>query len=86
MLARNHLPNPSPGNRAPRSTDDRGRWIFAGFIAFALILLAVEHRAQVLGWLPWLILLACPAMHVFMHGSHGGHGNHGRNSGGREEE
>ena len=30
----------------------------------------------VLPWLPWLLLLACPAMHLFMHhGNHGGH-NH----------
>jgi hypothetical protein len=25
--------------------------------------------------LPWLILLACPLMHIFMHGGHGGHGD-----------
>ena len=31
---------------------------------------------------PWqwmligLLVLACPAMHVFMHGGHGGHGGH----------
>ena len=27
--------------------------------------------------LPILILLACPLLHVFGHGSHGGHGGHG---------
>jgi hypothetical protein len=27
--------------------------------------------------LPWLLILACPLMHVFMHGGHGGHGGHG---------
>jgi hypothetical protein len=27
----------------------------------------------VLPLLPWLLLLACPLMHVFMHGRHGGH-------------
>ena len=33
-----------------------------------------EHRAHLLGALPWLVLLACPLMHVFMHrGHHGGH-------------
>jgi hypothetical protein len=26
--------------------------------------------------LPWLILLACPLLHVFMHGGHAGHGGH----------
>jgi hypothetical protein len=33
-----------------------------------------EHRAHLFGALPWLVLLACPLMHVFMHrGHHGGH-------------
>lgn len=33
-----------------------------------------EHRAHFVGALPFLLLLACPLMHLFMHGSHGGHG------------
>lgn len=55
------------GDRASR----RAWWAFGGFAVFALILLAVEHRAHLLGWLPWLILLACLLIHRFMHGSHG---------------
>lgn len=36
-----------------------------------------EHRAHILGALPFLILLLCPIMHIFMHKGHGGHnGNH----------
>ena len=42
-----------------------------GFSLVAGFLLLSEHRAHVLGWLPWLILLACPLLHVFMHGGHG---------------
>lgn len=38
-------------------------------------MLGIEHQAHLLGWLPWLFLLACPLMHVFMHGGHG-HGGH----------
>jgi hypothetical protein len=35
-----------------------------------------EHRAHLFGALPWLVLLACPLMHLFMHrGHHGGHGH-----------
>jgi hypothetical protein len=37
----------------------------------------------VLGALPYLILLACPLMHLFMHrghGHHAGHGEHARRS------
>lgn len=36
-----------------------------------------EHEAHLLGALPWLILLACPLMHLLMHGRHGGHGSRG---------
>jgi hypothetical protein len=35
----------------------------------------------VLGILPYLLLLACPLMHVFMHGGHGGHGGHDHRQG-----
>ena len=48
--------------------------VFLGFAAIALVLLWEEHRAHILGALPYLLLLACPLMHVFMHGGHGGHG------------
>ena len=61
--------------RAQR-TPARGRWVFAGFAVIGLTLVAVEHRAHVLGWLPWLFLLACPLMHFFMHRGHG-HGGEG---------
>ena len=50
-----------------------GQWIFYGFLAFIGFLLFTEHRAHVLGILPYLILLACPLMHMFMHRGHGGH-------------
>lgn len=62
----------------------RAKWVFGGFAAIALLMLAVEHRAHLLGWLPWLFLLACPLMHVFMHGGHG-HGGHGGTDGGDEK-
>ncbi len=38
--------------------------------------LVTEHQAHLFGALPYLILLACPLMHVFMHKGHG-HGHHG---------
>jgi hypothetical protein len=40
--------------------------------------LLTEHRAHLLGWLPFLLILACPLMHVFMHH---GHRHGGRRSG-----
>ena len=45
--------------------------------AIATYFLLSEHRAHFIGALPLLLLLACPLMHVFMHGGHGG-GHAGR--------
>jgi hypothetical protein len=53
------------------------RWVFWSFIAIAAYLLWTEHRAHLLAglsWLPYLLILACPLLHVFMHRGHGGHG------------
>jgi hypothetical protein len=48
------------------------------FIAIAAFFLWTEHRAHLLGILPYLILLACPFIHLFMHRGHGGHGRGNR--------
>ncbi len=58
-------------------------WLMVA-IALAVMgfLLWGEHKVHLLGALPWLILLACPLMHVFMHGGHGGHEDQ---KGGRDE-
>lgn len=63
-----HEPRPS-GN---------ARWkiAFAVFAAIGAFFLLTEHRAHVFGFLPYLLILACPLMHLF-HGGHGGHGSHG---------
>ena len=44
-------------------------------IAGVLYFLLTEHRAHFFGALPYLILLLCPVMHIFMHRGHGGHGS-----------
>jgi hypothetical protein len=44
--------------------------------AVAGYFLLTEHRAHFFGALPFLLLLACPLMHVFMHHGHGGHSHH----------
>jgi hypothetical protein len=52
-----------------------------GFIAIAGYFLWSEHEAHakaVVPYLPWLLVLACPLLHLFMHGKHGGHGDEGR--------
>lgn len=47
-----------------------------GFVvigAVAAYFLLTEHLAHVFFALPFLLLLACPLMHIFMHHGHGGH-------------
>ena len=46
------------------------------FFAIAAFLLLTEHRAHVFGPLLFLLLLACPLLHFFMHRGHGGKGEH----------
>ena len=43
------------------------------FLAIGVFYLYTEHRAHLLGALPYLLLLACPLLHVFMHRGHGNH-------------
>lgn len=65
---------------APRGVSRNVRigLVFAGFAVIAGALLFTEHRAHVLGLLIWLPVIACPFMHLFMHGRHH-HGHHQRN-------
>ncbi len=58
-----------PEHHDPHSK--RSHWVFIGFVLVAGFLLFTEHRAHVLGALPYLLLLACPLMHLFMHHGHG---------------
>ena len=46
-----------------------GLTLFVALSAAAFYLLT-EHTAHVFGVLPYLFLLACPLMHVFMHHGH----------------
>ena len=41
--------------------------------AVASYFLLTEHLAHTLGALPYLLLAACPLMHLFMHHGHAGH-------------
>lgn len=66
-----------------------------GALKVALLMVAViagfyllrEHWSHVTGNWIYLLLLACPLMHLFHgHGGHGGHGGHdGQGSGPRNE-
>ena len=52
----------------------RSGLVFFGFAAIAGFFLWEEHKAHLLGALPYVLLLACPLMHL-LHGGHGGHGD-----------
>ncbi|MEJ5989075.1 DUF2933 domain-containing protein [Ramlibacter sp. PS3R-8] len=70
---------------SPVSTDRAGLGAFLrshyalGYLvlgALATYLYFSDHRAHFLGALPFLLLLACPLMHLFMHRGRGGHDSH----------
>ena len=47
-------------------------WIVVAIIGFAgLVFLLRNHTSHVFVLLPYLILLACPLLHIFMHRGHG---------------
>ena len=48
--------------------------VLIAFLAIAAYLLLTEHTAHTFRALPFLLLLACPLLHLFMHGGHGSHG------------
>lgn len=51
----------------------RLKQVFVVFILITGFFLIAEHRAHVIPYLPWLLLAACPLMHMFMHRGHGRH-------------
>ena len=69
-----------------RHHERRTAWGWWFFAAVALFYLLSEHRAHLFGILPYLFLLACPLMHIFMHHGHGGHHGHGMTPGNKRQE
>jgi len=58
--------------------------VLLGFLAVGGFFLLAEHRAHVFGALPYLLILACPLMHLFHgHGRHGGH-DHAKHAGDKD--
>ena len=70
------------GTHNDDGTPSAAKWVFIGFLLIAGYFLVMEHRAHLSGWLSsygiWLLLLACPLMHLFMHGGHGHGGSDGK--------
>ena len=51
------------------------------FGAIAAYFLFTEHRAHVFSGIAYLLLLACPLVHLFGHGGHGAPREHAHGSG-----
>lgn len=47
-----------------------------GFLLIIGFFLFTEHRAHLYGYLPYLLVLACPLLHLFGHSGQGGHHHH----------
>ncbi|WP_135209806.1 DUF2933 domain-containing protein [Vitreimonas flagellata] len=61
-----------PGGQRPR-TPWLVRLLMFAVLGVGAYYIIAEHGAHLLAAWPLLILLACPLMHIFMHGGHGGH-------------
>lgn len=69
-----HASQPDSGGLRRRAV--RGAIVMTALIA--LFFLLREHWAHLAGSWAYLLLLACPLMHLFHgHGGHGGHHGHG---------
>ena len=63
-------------SRAGRIIRSPSGLVLLGFLAIAGFFLVTEHTAHLFGVLPFVLLLLCPLLHLFMHGGHGGHEGH----------
>lgn len=66
QMHEHHEPEPTKSESFFR----RHRWLSIVAILILLYFLLIEHREHVWPYLPFIFLLACPLMHMFMH--HGG--------------
>jgi hypothetical protein len=62
------------GNR-PSGGGKAHLWVFLGFALIAAYFLFTEHRAHMIQFLPFLLVLACPLLHLFHGHGHGGDGD-----------
>ncbi|WP_081660221.1 MULTISPECIES: DUF2933 domain-containing protein [Rhodanobacter] len=77
------LGDPRPQLRGHTNDYPERRWqwrvAFWLLLAIAAFYLFTEHRAHLalgLPYLPFLLLAACPLLHMFGHGGHGGYDGH----------
>jgi hypothetical protein len=65
-------PQATPPRNLWRSRYGVGLMVMGAVAAFFLL---AEHRAHIFGAWPFLLILICPLMHLFMHRGHGAHGH-----------
>lgn len=71
--------------RAPREPIHIRLWLgFCLLLAVAVFFLWEEHSAHILGAVPYVLLLACPLIHLLMHRGHG-EPRSGASQGGRHD-
>jgi hypothetical protein len=72
-------PNHSPGSPQPGGTDwsRMNQWLLWLGLAAAVAWLVFRHGAHLVELLPFLLILACPLMHLFGHGHGKSHSSHG---------
>jgi hypothetical protein len=66
----NNSHNERQGNESRSLWRSRTGLALLGFIAIAGFFLFTEHRAHLLGALPFVLLALCPLLHLFGHGGH----------------
>jgi hypothetical protein len=74
-----------PAEKSREGENGIARASVRALLAFGAVVVAVflisEHRAHTVGVLPYLLLLACPILHLFWHGRGGGHTHRDTNDG-----
>lgn len=69
-----HQPNLNQEDPTPQNFwKSKAGIVAVGFLLIGLFFLLSEHWAHVFGVVPYLLILACPLMHIFMHRGHGDH-------------
>ncbi len=67
---------------------NRSNLALVAFLGIGGYFLWTEHQAHVIAALPWVLIVGCLVMHLFMHGGHGhggsGHDDNNGDKGGKQ--
>ena len=65
--------NDADGRRSGPDWSRINQWVLWLGLAAAVLWMLYRHNAHLVQLVPFLLVLACPLMHLFGHGRHGGH-------------